>query len=77
MFCMSNLRAKALAKAVLIVGGLDALAEKCHCTPAVLRLWIRGDAPVPPEAFLRATEIITDAGVAAASKSDFSKTSER
>jgi hypothetical protein len=33
-------------------------------TSKVLSFYIRGDAPVPPELFFRASEIVTEAGVA-------------
>jgi DNA-binding transcriptional regulator YdaS (Cro superfamily) len=63
MFDMSNLRAQTLARAAVILGGLDKLADELGVTTATVALLIRGDAPVPPEMFLRATEIITDAAV--------------
>ena len=68
MFRMSNLRARALAKAVVIAGGSDLLAAELGITAATLAMLIRGELPVPPEMFLRATEIITDAAIKPASK---------
>ena len=59
-----SLRAKTLARAALIVGGVEVLAEKLGVTSKVLSLFIRGDAPVPPELFFRASEIVTEAGIA-------------
>jgi DNA-binding transcriptional regulator YdaS (Cro superfamily) len=73
MVRMSDLRAQALARAALIVGGLDKLSERLGFTPATLAMLIRGDAPVPPEMFMRATEIITDATVEDASNGGESK----
>jgi hypothetical protein len=46
------------------VGGVEVLAEKLGVTSKVLSLFIRGDAPVPPELFFRASEIVTEAGIA-------------
>ena len=68
MVPMSNLHVQALARAALIVGGLDMLSERLGVTPATLAMLIRGAAPVPPAMFLRATEIISDAAVVDASK---------
>jgi hypothetical protein len=64
---MSNLRAEALARACQITG-VDNLAKQLAVTPATLAVLIRGDVPIPPEMFLRASEIITEAAVADASK---------
>ena len=57
-----SLRANTLARAALIVGGVEALAERLGVTSKVLSLLIRGGAPVPPELFFQASEIITEAG---------------
>jgi hypothetical protein len=62
-----NLRAQTLDWAALIIG-LDALAEDLGVTPAMLAVLVRGAARVPPEMFLRAMEIITDAAVSDAAK---------
>jgi len=58
-----SLRAKTLARATLVVGGVEALAERLGVTSKVLSFYIRGDAPVPPELFFRASEIITESGM--------------
>jgi DNA-binding transcriptional regulator YdaS (Cro superfamily) len=63
-----SLRAKTLARAALVVGGVEALAERLGVTSKVLSLLIRGGAPVPPELFFQASEIITEAGIADISK---------
>ena len=60
---MPNLRAQTLARAADIVGGLDQLAGQLGIAPAALATLIRGEAEVPPAMFLRATEIITEAGL--------------
>ena len=70
---MSNLRARTLAKAAVILGGIDKLAADLGITPATLGMLIRGEVSVPPELFLRATEIITDEGLTDASKPTASK----
>ena len=68
MFRMPNLRAQTLARAAMIIGGVDALAERLGVASGTLAMLIRGDAPVPPEMFLVAIDIITDAGLADAMK---------
>ena len=59
-----SLRAKTLARAALVAGGVEALAERLGVTSKVLSFYIRGDADVPPELFFRASEIVTEAGIA-------------
>ena len=46
------------------MGGVEALAERLGVTSKVLSLLIRGDASVPPDLFFRASEILTEAGIA-------------
>ena len=65
---MPNLHARVLARAVQIVGGIDGLAIQLGVQPTVLSRLLRGDFPVPPDVFLKATEIVTAAGVADAAK---------
>jgi hypothetical protein len=62
------IRAQVLARAANIVGGVDILAERLAVTPEMLGRYLRGESVIPPEVFLKATEIITakaiaDAGV--------------
>lgn len=45
--------------------------------PATLARLIRGDTTIPPEMFLRATEIITDEGLTDASTPTTSKKKDR
>jgi hypothetical protein len=66
---MPNLRARTLARAAEITGDADALAEHLQITPALLRRYLSGESLIPEEAFLRATEIVTAAGVKDAQKS--------
>lgn len=65
---MPNLHARALARAVQIVGGLDILAVELGLEPEMLDRYLRGEAVVPSGLFLRATEIITAASVRDAAK---------
>ena len=60
---MLNLRARTLGRAAVILGSVERLAEELAISPATLRRYIRGESFVPPEIFLRATEIITDGAV--------------
>jgi hypothetical protein len=65
-------------KAAVLVGGEGALAEKLGVTRDVLHLWLQGDVPVPPEIFMRGTEIISGCelpGLSKPGKSD--KTDEQ
>jgi hypothetical protein len=64
-----NLRARTLARAAELTGDPDALAEHLQITPALLRRYLSGESLIPEEAFLRASEIITAAGVKDAEKS--------
>ena len=68
IFGVSELHTQTLARAAMIVGGIPKLAEHLGLTPQMLSVLVRGDAPVPPELFLRASEIVTDAGVVDAAK---------
>jgi DNA-binding transcriptional regulator YdaS (Cro superfamily) len=68
MFRMPNLRAQTLARAAMIVGGVDALAERLGVAPGTLSMLIRGETSVPPEMFVVAIDIITEAGLADAMK---------
>ena len=63
---MPNIRAQALSRAALIVGDMDALAEKLAISPEMLASYLRGEFPVPANVFRRATEIISDSTVSGA-----------
>jgi hypothetical protein len=63
---MPNLRARTLARAAVILGGVERLAEELAISLAIVGRYIRGEAVVPPEVFLRAIEIINDGAVVAA-----------
>jgi hypothetical protein len=66
---MPNLHARALSRAAVIVGGADVLAVECGVPPEMLGRYLRGEAPVPADLFLKAAEIITATGVLDAAKS--------
>jgi hypothetical protein len=55
-------------RAALIAGGVDGLAGQLALPPELLARYLRGELPVPPDVFLRATEILTDASVVDARK---------
>ena len=57
-----NLHAETVARAATIVGD-GTFAAEFGVSIETLGLWIRGLSPVPPEVFLRACEIVTQAGV--------------
>ena len=65
---MSDLHAQTLARAAHIVGGVDILGTELGIQPELLDRYLRGEAVVPAELFLRATEIITAASVLDAAK---------
>ena len=67
---MPNLHAQALARAAHIVGGSDILSTELGVQPELLDRYLRGEAVVPSELFLRATEIITAASVRDAAKAN-------
>jgi hypothetical protein len=65
---MPNLRASTLGRAAAILGGVDVLAIQLALSPETVARYLRGDLPVPPNVFLRASEIVTDATVVDAAK---------
>ena len=65
---MPNLRARTLARAAVILGGVEQLAAELAISPKMLGRYIRGESVVPPEVFLRAIDIITDGAVVDAAK---------
>ena len=67
---MPNLYAQALARAAHIVGGVDILSAELGVQPEALDRYLRGEAVVPSELFLRATEIITASSVLDAAKAN-------
>ena len=67
---MPNLHAQALVRAAHIVGGVDILGAELGVQPEMLDRYLRGEAVVPSELFLRATEIITAASVRDAAKAN-------
>jgi hypothetical protein len=69
-YVMPNLHAQALARAAHIVGGVDILGAELGVQRDMLDRYLRGEAVVPAELFLRATEIITAASVLDAAKAN-------
>jgi hypothetical protein len=65
---MPNLHAQTLARAAVVVGGADVLAQQFDVTQEMLGRYIRGESVIPSELFLRATEIVTQASVRDAAK---------
>jgi predicted transcriptional regulator len=66
---MPNLRARTLARAAVLAGGVDVLAHRLGISLQTLRRYIHGDSAVPAEVFLRATVIIKHGVVAEPAKS--------
>jgi hypothetical protein len=54
----SSVQARALHRACLVVGGVEALAKHLDCTGADLDRWLRGEECPPERAFLAAVEIV-------------------
>ena len=52
----------------MILGGVDLLAQELDLPPEQVGRYIRGESLVPPEIFMRATEIVTDGGIEEVSK---------
>lgn len=67
---MPNLAARTLARATAIVGGVDALAVELATPVDIMGKYLRGELPIPASVFLRASEIVTDATVLDAAKSN-------
>ena len=63
---VQTLEASTLARAAAILGGTRPLAKHLGTTSEALERLIRGEAPVPSDLFLRASEVVTEAGVAEA-----------
>jgi predicted transcriptional regulator len=66
---MPNLRARTLARAAVLAGGVDVLAHWLGISLQTLRRYIQGDCAVPAEVFIRATEFLNDGAVAEPAKS--------
>ncbi len=49
---------KTLARAALIVGGVDRLALQLKVRPELLALWLCGERHPPTDAFLNAVDIV-------------------
>jgi hypothetical protein len=62
----ASVQARALHRACLIVGGLNALAARLESSPSDLDRWISGDEMPPESVFLRCVELLllyaSDAG---------------
>jgi hypothetical protein len=61
-----SLETSTLARAAVILGGVAPLAARLGTPAHVLEGLLRGEAPIPPDLFLRASEVVTEAGVAEA-----------
>jgi hypothetical protein len=61
---MVSLHVQTLVRAAQIAGGVDNLAVKFKVPPKTLSAFLRGKLPVPPSIFLKATDILAEAGVA-------------
>jgi hypothetical protein len=57
-----SLHAETVARAATIIGAEEFAAE-FGVSIETLGLWIRGLSPVPQDVFLRACEVVTQAGV--------------
>ena len=55
--------AKTLARAVLIAGGVDALANELGVAPHALASWLRLERDPPMDVFLRAVDIVVEDAV--------------
>jgi hypothetical protein len=64
----ATLQREVLVKAAQIVGGVEGLARTLGMSAFMLKLVIEGGRPVSGAIFAHASEILTDAGVADASK---------
>ena len=54
-----TLRSRAVAKAVQVLGGEEALAARLGLTPGTIRLLVAGRVPVPQQVFLKVVDIIS------------------
>ena len=54
------LRSRAVAKAVQILGGEEALAVRLGLTPGTIKLLMVGKIPVPQQVFLKVVDILSD-----------------
>ena len=60
---MPSVYAKTLARATLIVGGVDALAVELGVAPQALASWLRLERDPPMDVFLRAVDIVVEDAV--------------
>ena len=61
---MAEVHVRTLRRAAEIVGGEVELALRLKVTPSHLALWLTGVETPPPDAFLRAVDLVTEHGVA-------------
>jgi DNA-binding transcriptional regulator YdaS (Cro superfamily) len=54
-----TLRSRAVAKAVQVLGGEEALAARLGLTPGTIKLLMAGRVPVPQQVFLKVVDIIS------------------
>jgi hypothetical protein len=66
---MPNRRARFLARAAVLAGGIDVLAHRLGISLQTLRRYIQGDAAVPEEIVRRASEVVGDGAVVDPAKS--------
>ena len=63
MRLVASVYAKTLARATLIVGGVDALALELGVAPQALASWLRLERVPPMDVFLRAVDIVVEDAV--------------
>jgi DNA-binding transcriptional regulator YdaS (Cro superfamily) len=51
---------RTLKRAASIAGSEEKLAQVLGCELAELRLWLSGEAPTPPQVYLRALDIVSN-----------------
>lgn len=68
-----DLHTQTLVRAALVLGDVNALAERLALPAETLARYMRQELKIPMEVFLRASEIVTEGGVLEAAKTGQSK----
>lgn len=49
-----------VARVAILEGGVERLAVLLHVSPSVVRHWVHGFAPIPPDVYVRCIDYLLD-----------------
>lgn len=65
-----NAYARALARAAVVAGSIEALALELHISPAIVRAWVNGTQKVPVAVFLTVVDLLMEKELAEIRQTD-------